>query len=304
MVLTVCRHILKFPVGEQIKAHLLNILLPQFRKNMGDIGGKHTVGGKHKHIGGFQVLPVVIQQVGNPVQGHGSLSGARRPLDHQNPVPGIADDGVLLPLNGPDNIFQFHISARAQLLAQNLIIDFQIALKGIDQFAVSDLILPLGSHLPVHLSGRGLIGGRSPVIVIKQAADRRPPVIDQRSGSCPQGEIADADVEGFRFLIPFIEKIHPSEIRRVQHPLKLPSPLLILLVGIDLPQQCLLIVIIFVAVLVHLRIVVPVIFMHAGDILLSFADGIVQHADSFPDFIQDVLQKFFLPCIPFSRHCG
>ena len=48
----------------------------------------------------------------------------------------------------------------------------------------------------------------------------------------------------------------------------------------------------------------PIIETGEADILLSFADGIVQHADSFPDFIQDVLQKFFLPCIPFSPHCG
>ena len=48
----------------------------------------------------------------------------------------------------------------------------------------------------------------------------------------------------------------------------------LLLVGVDLVKKRLLVIEIFVAILVHLRIVLPVILMHSFDILLSFQNGL------------------------------
>ena len=53
----------------------------------------------------------------------------------------------------------------------------------------------------------------------------------------------------------------------------------LLLVGVDLVKKCLLVIEIFVAILVHLRIVLPVILMHSFDILLSFQNGLADMGD-------------------------
>ena len=53
----------------------------------------------------------------------------------------------------------------------------------------------------------------------------------------------------------------------------------LLLVGVDLVKKCLLVIEIFVTILVHLRIVLPVILMHSFDILLSFQNGLADMGD-------------------------
>ena len=285
-VFTIRHNSPQFPVRKQVETHLLDIFLSQFRKDMGDIIGKHTIGRQDQYIGRFQMFPVMIEQIGNPVQGDGSLSASRRSLDHQDPVPGIPDDRVLFLLYRADNVFQPHISIASQLPFQDLIINFYIALKTIDHLSAADLILPLGQNLPVHLPCRRLIRSRSFVIIVKQSADRRAPVIDHRNHTRFFRKIPDADIKSLRVLLSVIEEIHPAEKRRIQHSLQTVFHTEILLIGIDLMEQCLLIVEIFIAVLVHFRVVFPVILMHALDVFLPLGNLPVQ-------FVHTVFQFFF-----------
>ena len=221
----------------------------------------------------------MVQQICNSVECNGSLSASCGSLDHHNPVFRIPDNGVLLFLYGPYNIFQLYVSISAKLRFQDLIIDLHITLKFIDHPAASDLVLPFGSDLPFHEAKRGLIGSRTFVKIIKQAAYRSPPVIDQRHMPCFLRKISDPYIKLFRFFFSLITKIHSSEKRRIQHLLQPVEIHLLLLVCIDLMEQGLLIVKILIAVLVHLRIVFPVILMHPLNIFLSLENGFSHFSD-------------------------
>ena len=92
-------------------------------------------------------------------------------------------------------------------------------------------------------------------------------------------EISDSNIKNLRLLIPFKYKINPSKERGIQHFTKSFSQMDLLLVGVDLVKKCLLVIEIFVTILVHLRIVLPVILMHSFDILLSFQNGLADMGD-------------------------
>ena len=53
----------------------------------------------------------------------------------------------------------------------------------------------------------------------------------------------------------------------------------LLLVGVDLVKKCLLVIEIFVAILVHLCVVFPVILVHSFDFFLTGLYGIIQLCD-------------------------
>ena len=234
----------------------------------------------------------MVQQIGNPVQGHRGFSASRRPLDHQDLILCIPDNGVLLLLDRAHNIFQLGITVGSQLLFQDVVIDLHITLKFIDHPAAPDLVLPFGADLPMQPPARRLIGRRPPVIIVKQSADRSAPVIDQRDPAPFFRKIPNPDMEGFRLIIAVIDKIYPSEKRRIQHPFQPPSHIQILLICIDLCQKGLAVIKILIAVLVHLRIIFPIIFVHPLDILLHKFYRFVQLPDPPPEFFHHNCQKF------------
>ena len=84
----------------------------------------------------------MVQQISDPMQRYRSLSTSCRSLDHQNLILRIADDRILLLLNGAYNILKLHITVRTQLLLQDIIINLQVTFKFIDHPATADLILP------------------------------------------------------------------------------------------------------------------------------------------------------------------
>ena len=56
---------------------------------------------------------VMIQEICDPVQRYRGLSTAGSPLDNQDLVLRIADDRILLLLNGPDDILKLDVSVDA-----------------------------------------------------------------------------------------------------------------------------------------------------------------------------------------------
>ena len=98
-------------------------------------------------------------------------------------------------------------------------------------------------------------------------------------GATRLGKISDSNIKNLRLLIPFKYEIHSSKERGIQHFTKSFSQMDLLLVGVDLVKKCLLVIEIFVTILVHLRIVLPVILMHSFDILLSFQNGLADMGD-------------------------
>ena len=114
---------------------------------------------------------------------------------------------------------------------------------------------------------------------VEQTADRSSPVVDQRLHTVLFSKISDSNIKNLRLLIPFKYEIHSSKERGIQHFTKSFSQMDLLLVGVDLVKKCLLVIEIFVTILVHLRIVLPVILMHSFDILLSFQNGLADMGD-------------------------
>ena len=246
---------------------------------MGNIIRKDAVGRQDQDIGGFQVLAVVIQKIGNSVQGNGGLAASGCALDYHDLIPGVSNDGILLFLDGADNIFQRSAASAAKLCHKNLVINLHITFKLVNHTAISNLVLPLGGNFTADGSQRCLIRRRTFIIVVEKPADRSTPVIDQRRMPCLFCEISDSNIKDLRLLIPFKYEIHSSKERGIQHFTKSFSQMDLLLVGVDLVKKCLLVIEIFVTILVHLRIVLPVILMHSFDILLSFQNGLADMGD-------------------------
>ena len=144
---------------------------------MRNIVGKHSIWRQDQNIGRLQVLSVMVEKIGDPVKCNGSFPASCRTLDHHDFIFGISDDGILLFLNGTDNVLKLYLTVTSQLCFQDLIIDLHITLKFVDHFSVTDLILPFGSNLTMNLAHGSLIRSRSFVIVIKQTAHRSTPVI-------------------------------------------------------------------------------------------------------------------------------
>ena len=235
----------------------------------------------------------MVQKIGNSVQCNGSLAASGCPLDHHDLILGISDNGILLLLDGADNVLKSYASAAAQLCHQNLVIYFHITLKLVDHFSITDLVLPFGCNLTGDSSKRCFIGSRSLIIIIEKAAHRSSPVVDQRRMSGFLCKIADADIKDLRLILSFKYKIHSSEKRGIQHFTESFSQMDLLLIGIDLMEQCLLVIKILISVLVHLCIVFPVVFMHSLDVLLAFQNGFADVRNTCFQFVCDKSQKCF-----------
>ena len=214
----------------------------------------------------------MIKKIGNPVEGDGRLAAPGPTLDHQDPVLCVSDDRILFFLDRPDDIFQPGISVLAQFLLQDLIVDLRIALKGIDHLSATDLILPLGRDLTPDHSCRGFIGRRSLVIIIEKTADRSSPVVNKRRHPCFLCKIPDPDIERLRRILSVKDKIHPAEERRIHHALVPVLHLQFLCICIRLLQKRLLIIVILVSILVHFRIIVPVVLVHIFNFFLPFME--------------------------------
>ena len=147
------------------------------------------------------------------MQGNGSLSASCCSLDHHDTIRSVSDDRILLLLDRADNILQLYITVASKLCLQDLIVDLHITLKLIDHFSTADLVLPLGSNIPVDLAKRSLVGSRSLVKIIEQSGHRRSPVIDQRKSAVLLSQVRNSDIKYIRLIFSFIAEIHPSEKR-------------------------------------------------------------------------------------------
>ena len=236
----------------------------------------------------------MIQKIGNSVKGHRCFPASRRSLNHQNAITGVSDDGILFFLDGTDNIFQLYIAIAAKLRFQDFIIDFYITLKSINHLTLTDLILPFSCNFTLHPAAGSLVKGIPLVKIIKQTADRCPPVINQRDTSGIFRKITDTDIKSLGFFFILITEIHTGKIGGIQHFQQSSPHLHLRLVGIDLCQESLLIIEILITVLIHLRVIFPVILMHAFNFFFTFENRTVNSANPVLQFFQNKFQIIFL----------
>ena len=233
----------------------------------------------------------MIQKICNPVQCNGGFPTSCGSLNDQNFVLYIPNDLILFFLDSTDNILQLYIPVTSKLLFQDLIINLGVTFKCINHLPFLDLILPFGSNLPFNGSSRCFIRSLSSVIIIKKTAHWRPPAVDQWRHSCLRRKIADSDVKTFAFFFPLKEKIHSSEIWGVDHFLKALFFHQTFIVRINFSEKCLLIIIIFITILIHLRIVFPIIIMHALNLFFSFKKQCVDLGNACLQFLFNLFQK-------------
>ena len=221
----------------------------------------------------------MIEKIGDPVQGDGCLAASCSSLDHHDPVRSVSDNGILLFLNGADNVFQLYISVTSKLCLQDLIIDLHITFKLIDHFSTTDLILPLGSNVSMDFPQRCLIGCRPFVKIIEQSGHRCSPVIDQWKATVFLRKVCNSDIKDLRLIVALITEIYSSKKWRIHH-FPEPAPQLDLLIAcINLMEKCLLVIKVLIAVLIHLCVVFPVVLVHPFDFFLTCFYGIIQLSD-------------------------
>lgn len=151
------------------------------------------------------------------LQSGGCLAAAGGALDDQQPGEVVADDGVLLPLDRPDDGLHLGGRAAAESFLQQLVADGHPCVEhGLDD-AVANGELPLQRHFAFDEPPRGVVGsGPGSVIVIK-AGYRRSPIVDEEALPVFGEEGGGADIDrigaaaGFIFL-----KIDAAEIGRRQ----------------------------------------------------------------------------------------
>ena len=115
-VFAVRSHIFKFPVDKEVKTHLLHGFFAKFRQDMRNIICKHTARGQDQNIRRFQIPAVVIQKIRDPVEGDRSLATSGCALDHKDLILCIADNGILLLLDGAYDILQLYVTVASQFL--------------------------------------------------------------------------------------------------------------------------------------------------------------------------------------------
>ena len=221
----------------------------------------------------------MIEKIGDPVQGDGCLAASCSSLDHHDPVRSVSDNGILLFLNRTDNVFQLYVSVASKLCLQDLIVNLYITFKLVDHFSTTDLILPLGCNITVDFSQWCLIGCRSFVKIIEQSGHRCSPVIDQRKAAVFLRKICDTNIKNLRLFVALITEIHSSEEWGIHHFTESAPQFDLLIACIDLMEKRLLIIKIFIAILVHLCVVFPVVLVHPFDFFLTCFYGIIQLSD-------------------------
>ena len=130
------------------------------------------------------------------MQGDRGLAGPGHALDHQHRRFGVADDGVLVALDGGDDGLHALVAALAELFLQHLVDDVHRRVEHELHLPVADAVLALGLDGAGDLADGGFIARRADLVVVEQAGDRRAPVVDQVLLEFVVEEGVDADVDG------------------------------------------------------------------------------------------------------------
>ena len=104
-------------------------------------------------------------------------------------------------------------------------------------------------------------------LIEKQAAHRGSPVVNEWQCATLSCKISDSDVKIFWLVFSVIDKFYTSKKWCIQHTFQTPAHFPVLLIGIHLHFQRLLVVIVLISILVHFRVIVPVIFIHTVNVL-------------------------------------
>ena len=188
----------------------------QFRKAAGDVVKQQVVAAYDAVFVGFEPFLIVIKQIGNPVHGHSGFPAARHSLDDQVGEGRFPDDGILLFLDGGDDLAQDRVLVAGKILHQQLVVGSHVAVIKTLQLPSFNIIGPL----QVKVDGNGLFV-RQPVtapprfVFIINGGNGRPPVGNEHVGPVLEYAVF-SDINPFFFFLFQIRVINAAEIRLFQ----------------------------------------------------------------------------------------
>ena len=175
--------------GRQVvQAPLPHWLLAQLRQHPGNVVGEHPARREDGHRLRGQPLFLTIQQVGNPVQRDGSLARAGHALNDKRAGRLIANDGVLLALDGGDDIMHLRVRRAPENRREYLVAHAGAGVHRVAQLPLLDGDLPLERERSLPAPGRCLEGGRPRLEVVEQRGHRASPIGDERLVLPGEGE--------------------------------------------------------------------------------------------------------------------
>jgi len=148
------------------------------------------------------------------VQGNGGLAGAGHALDDQHRRVLVADDGVLVALDGGDDVLHAVVGRAAQLLLQYFVDHVHRAFDQQVDGAVLDTELALAGDLAFHLAFRCLVAGGAGLVVVEEGGDGGAPVVDDGLVVGVVVEAVHADIGRLRLLLPVTPEVEAAEIGR------------------------------------------------------------------------------------------
>ena len=127
---------------------------------MGNIIRKMLLGDRIRILEGFQILAVVIQKIGNPVQGNGGLTASSCAWITMILSLVFPDDGILPFWMVRTIFFSAVLPSAAKLCHKNLVINLHITFKLVNHTAISNLVPPLRNNFTADGSQRCLVRRR------------------------------------------------------------------------------------------------------------------------------------------------
>ena len=212
------------PLHDAAQVECLDGLLAELRQHAGDVVGEHAVRREEGHLARRKLATAPVQQVRHAVQRDGGLARARHALDDERARLLVADDAVLLGLDGRDDGAHLSVGIAPQLARQHLVAHARGAVRRIHELAPLHPQLALARKKAFHTARGRFVGSRARLVVlVEQRRHRRAPV--GHHSAALRREREAPQVERLRFPFPVGREVHAREVGRVEHLAQLRSRL-------------------------------------------------------------------------------
>ena len=157
-----------------------DVLLAELGQHGGDVFGKRRAGREDLHLGGGERVAAAVEQVGGAVHRHAGLAGAGAADHGHHPRALAANGGVLLRLNGGDDLAHVARRRAGEDVQQHAVVDAHMGIDVELQLAFLHAVLALERHRAAHHAGGTGVACLAGLGIVIEAADRRAPVVYQR----------------------------------------------------------------------------------------------------------------------------
>lgn len=136
-------------------------------------------------------------------------------LDHQGMSVFIAHDGILVALDGGDDVAHALVGGAGELLLQHVVDDVEVALEDELELTLADAQLALACDLAADPPVGRIEGSRAGLEVVEQRRDGGAPVVNEMRLAVFIEEPVDADVTGVRLVPARAREVDAPEVGRL-----------------------------------------------------------------------------------------